>query len=48
MCLRDIKEDLVNSEYSNPLEFDKDIKTMFENSRIYNPNTNTEVSNTFI
>lgn len=44
MDLRTIKEDLLGGNYESPLDFCKDMKLIFQNSRNYNTNKRSRVS----
>lgn len=44
MDLRTVKEDLIGGNYETPLEFAKDMKLIFTNSRNYNTNKRSRVS----
>lgn len=44
MDLRTVKEDLLGGNYETPLEFAKDMKLIFTNSRNYNTNKRSRVS----
>lgn len=43
MDLRTVKEDLLGGNYENPLEFAKDIRLIFQNSRNYNTNKRSRI-----
>lgn len=43
MDLRTVKEDLLGGNYESPLEFAKDMKLIFTNSRNYNTNKRSRV-----
>lgn len=47
MDLRTVKEDLLGGNYETPLEFAKDMKLIFTNSRNYNTNKRSRVSRKF-
>lgn len=47
MDLRTIKEDLLGGNYETPLEFAKDMRLIFTNSRNYNTNKRSRVCYTF-
>lgn len=44
MDLLTVKEDLIGGNYDGPLEFAKDIRLIFQNSRNYNTNKRSRVS----
>lgn len=44
MDLRTVKEDLLGGNYETPMEFSKDIRLIFQNSRNYNTNKRSRVS----
>lgn len=43
MDMRTVKEDLLGGNYETPLEFAKDMKLIFTNSRNYNTNKRSRV-----
>lgn len=43
MDLRTVKEDLLGGNYETPLEFCKDMKLIFTNSRNFNTNKRSKV-----
>jgi len=43
MDLRTVKEDLLGGNYETPLEFAKDMRLIFTNSRNYNTNKRSRV-----
>lgn len=43
MDLLTVKEDLLGGNYDNPLEFAKDVRLIFQNSRSYNTNKHSRV-----
>lgn len=43
MDLRTVKEDLLGGNYETPIEFAKDMKLIFTNSRNYNTNKRSRV-----
>lgn len=43
MDLRTVKEDLLGGNYDTPLEFSKDVKLIFTNSKNYNTNKRSKV-----
>lgn len=43
MDLLTVKEDLLGGNYENPLEFAKDMRLIFQNSRTYNTNKRSMV-----
>lgn len=45
MDLRTVKEDLLGGNYEDPLDFAKDVRLIFQNSRNYNTNKRSRVSN---
>lgn len=45
MDLRTVKEDLLGGNYSDPLDFAKDVRLIFQNSRNFNTNKRSRVSN---
>lgn len=48
MDLRTVKEDLLGGNYETPMEFCKDMRLIFQNSRNYNTNKRSRVnSNTY-
>ena len=47
MDLRTVKEDLLGGNYGTPLEFAKDMRLIFTNSRNYNTNKRSRVRYTF-
>lgn len=44
MDLGTVRENLVNDKYELPQQFDTDIKLIFQNSRLYNTNKRSRVS----
>lgn len=44
MDLLTVKEDLLGGNYENPIEFSKDIRLIFSNSKNYNTNKRSRVS----
>lgn len=44
MDLQTVKEDLIGGNYESPVEFAKDMKLIFTNSRNYNTNKRSQVS----
>lgn len=44
MDLMSIREDLLGGNYTSPIEFAKDMRLIFENSRNYNTNKRSRVS----
>lgn len=48
MDLGAVKEDLLGGNYETPMEFCKDIRLIFQNSRNYNTNKRSRVSDTNI
>lgn len=44
MDLRTVKEDLLGENYESPIEFAKDMRLIFQNSRNYNTNKRSRVS----
>jgi len=47
MDLRTVKEDLLGGNYESPLEFCKDMRLIFINSKNYNTNKRSRVSTSF-
>lgn len=43
MDLGTVKEDLLGGNYESPVEFSKDMKLIFTNSKNYNTNTRSKV-----
>lgn len=48
MDLRTVKEDLLGGNYEGPLDFAKDVRLIFQNSRNYNTNKRSRVSKNFL
>lgn len=44
MDLRTVKEDLLGGNYEDPLDFAKDVRLIFQNSKNYNTNKRSRVS----
>jgi len=44
MDLRTVKEDLLGGNYDDPLDFAKDVRLIFQNSKNYNTNKRSRVS----
>lgn len=44
MDLATVKEDLLGGNYETPMEFSKDMRLIFQNSRNYNTNKRSRVS----
>jgi bromodomain and WD repeat domain-containing protein 1/3 len=44
MDLQTVKEELFSGNYDSPMEFAKDMKLIFQNSRSYNTNQRSRVS----
>lgn len=47
MDLRTVKEDLLGGNYETPIEFAKDMRLIFTNSRNYNTNKRSRVCHTY-
>lgn len=45
MDLQTVKEELLSGNYETPMEFAKDMRLIFLNSRSYNTNQRSRVSN---
>jgi bromodomain and WD repeat domain containing protein 1/3 len=44
MDLQTVKEELISGNYDSPIEFAKDMRLIFQNSRSYNTNNRSRVS----
>jgi bromodomain and WD repeat domain containing protein 1/3 len=44
MDLQTVKEELLSGNYETPMDFAKDMKLIFQNSRSYNTNQRSRVS----